>query len=101
MHGKAMRLSNREEANMMMRTVQSMKVHRTSGYIGSSGFRPQGQNRPWELTDSLSAAVTPITESTSVLAGSCITQGSREGCAEDWWKRLLCLDLPPGVLWES
>ena len=86
---------------MMMRTFQSMKVRRTSGYIGPSGFWPQSQNRPWELTLSLSAAVTPITESTSALARSCITQGSREGCAEDRWKRFLSLVLQPGMLWES
>jgi hypothetical protein len=66
-----------EEANMMMRTFQSMKVRRISGYIGPSGFWAQSQNRLWELTLSLSAAVTPITESTSALASSCITQGSR------------------------
>jgi hypothetical protein len=83
MHGRPMRLSNCEEVNMMMRTFQSMKVRRAIGYIGPSGFWPQGQDRLWELTLALSAAATPITESTSALAGSCITQGSREGCAED------------------
>jgi hypothetical protein len=86
---------------MMMRTFQSVKVRCTSGYIGPSGFWPQSQNRLWELTLSLSAAVTPITESTSALARSCITQGSREGCVEDRWKRFLSLVLQPGMLWES
>lgn len=80
---------------------QSVQVRRISGYIGPSGFWPQSQNRLWELTLSLSAAVTPITESTSALARSCITQGSREGCAEDRWKRFLSLVLQPGMLWES
>src|ERR1700683_90509 len=101
MHGKAIQLSNCEEANMMMGAFQSMKVRRTSGYIGPSGFWPQSHNRLWELTLSLSAAVTPITESTSALAKSCITQGSREGCAEDRWKRFLSPGLPPGMLGES
>jgi len=86
---------------MMMRTFQSMKVRRTSGYVGRSGFWPQNQNRLWELTLSLSAAVTPITESTSALARSCITQGSREDCAVDRWKRFLFLVLQRGMLWES
>jgi|HubBroStandDraft_1064217.scaffolds.fasta_scaffold30874_1 hypothetical protein len=86
---------------MMMRTFQSMKVPRTSDHLGRSGFWPQSQNHLWELTLSLSAAVTPITESTSALAKSCITQGSREGCTEDRWKRFLSLVLQPGMLWES
>src|SRR5271170_8350270 len=101
MHGKPMRRSDCEEASMIMRTFQSRKVRRTSGYIGPSGFWPQSQSRLWELTLSLSAAVTPITESTSALARSCITQGSREGCAEDRWKRFLSLALQLGMLWES
>jgi hypothetical protein len=74
---------------MMMRTLQNMKVRRTSGYIDPSGFWPQSQNRSWELAESLSAAVRPITESTSALARSCIMDGSRESCAEDRWKRFL------------
>jgi hypothetical protein len=73
----------------MMCTLQNIEVRRTSGYMGPSGFWRQSQNDLWELTDSLGAAARPIAESPSALARSCIMHGSREGCAEDRWKRFL------------
>jgi hypothetical protein len=74
---------------MMRHPFQSVKIRRTCAHMGPSDFWPQCQNRPWELTVSLSAAFKPITGSTSSRARSRITQGSREGCAEDRWQRIL------------
>src|SRR5258707_11780448 len=84
------------EATVILKN-RAAKVRHTGGYLEQRGFWSQSQNRPWVRTLSLSVAVTRTTESTSALARSYITRGSREGCAGDRWKRFLCLALPPAI----
>src|SRR5882672_4882968 len=78
------------EATVNLRS-QCTRIGRTGGYAGPSGFWSQSRNRHWVHTLSHRAVVTSITESTSVMARSCITRDSHTAFTEGRWKKFLSL----------
>jgi hypothetical protein len=59
--------------------------------IAASGYWPVSKNPRWVRTLSRQGVTNCITASTSVLARSYATRGSRVVCAEDRWKKFLSL----------
>jgi hypothetical protein len=70
---------------------QGVSVRCQAGNSEAAGFWLGTRNLPWVRTLSHLGAAICITASTSVLARSCTTQGSRTVCAEDRWKKFLSL----------
>jgi hypothetical protein len=75
-----------------MRCVsQGVSVRYLAGNSEATGFWSGRRNPRWVRTLSHLGAAICITASTSVLARSFTTQGSRTVCAEDRWKKFLSL----------
>ena len=70
---------------------QGVSVRYLAGNSEATGSWPGTRNPRWVRTLSHLGAAICITASTSVLARSCTTQGSRTVCAEDRWRRFLSL----------
>ena len=70
---------------------QGVSVHFLAGNSETAGFWSGTKNPRWVRTLSHLGAAICITASTSVIARSFITQGSRTVCEEDRWKRFLSL----------
>jgi hypothetical protein len=70
---------------------QGVSVSYLTVNSGATGFWPGSKNPRWVRTLSHLGAAICITASTSVLARSFTTQGSRTVCAEDRWKKFLSL----------
>ena len=70
---------------------QGVSVRYLTGNSEATGFWPGSKNPRWVRTLSHLGAAICITASTSVLARSFTTRGSRTVCAEDRWKKFLSL----------
>jgi hypothetical protein len=70
---------------------QGVSVSHPTIVSGATGFWSGTENPRWVRTLSHLGAAICITASTSVLARSFTTQGSRTVCAEDRWKKFLSL----------
>jgi hypothetical protein len=70
---------------------QSVSVRYRAGNSEATGSWSGTKNPRWVHTLSRLGAVICITASTSVLARSFTTRGSRTVCAEDRWKKFLSL----------
>ena len=70
---------------------QSVSVRYLAGNSEATGFWSGTKNPRWVRTLSHLGAAICITASTSVLARSFTTRGSRTACAEDRWKKFLSL----------
>ncbi len=79
---------------------QSVSVYYLAGNSEVTGSWSGTRNPRWARTLSHLGAAICITASTSVLARSFTTRGSRTACAEDRWKKFLSLisraDSPSG-----
>ena len=71
--------------------VTGVSVCCLAGNGGATGSWSRTRNPRWVRTLSQLGAAVCITASTSVLAGSFTTRGSRTVCAEDRWKKFLSL----------
>ena len=70
---------------------QGVSVCSLAGNSEATGFWSGTKNPRWVRTLSHLGAAICITASTSVLARSFTTRGSRTVCAEDRWKKFLSL----------
>ena len=70
---------------------QGVSVRQLAGNSETSAFWSTTKNPRWVRTLSHPGAAIYIMVSTSVLARSFITRGSRTVCAEDRWKKFLSL----------
>ena len=70
---------------------QGVSVPYLAGNSEATGAWPGTKNPRWVRTLSHLGAAICITASTSALAKSFITQGSRAVCVEDRWKKFLSL----------
>ena len=70
---------------------QGVSVRYFAGDSVATGSWSGTKNLRWVRTLSHLGAAICITASTSVLAGSFTTRGSRTVCAEDRWKKFLSL----------
>jgi hypothetical protein len=70
---------------------QGVSVRCLAGNSEATGSWPGTKNPRWVRTLSHRGAAICITASTSVLARSFTTRGSRTVCAEDRWKKFLSL----------
>jgi hypothetical protein len=70
---------------------QGVSVRSLAGNSEATGYWPGAKNPRWVRTLSHSGAASFMTASTSVLAASLTTRGSRTACAEDRWKMFLSL----------
>jgi hypothetical protein len=70
---------------------QGVNVGYLAGNSEATGFWSGTKNRRWVRTLSHPGAAICITASTSVLARSFTTRGSRTVCTEDRWKKFLSL----------
>ena len=70
---------------------QGVSVHYPAVNSEASGYWSGTKSRRWVRTLSHPGAAICITASTSVLARSFTTRGSRTACAEDRWKKFLSL----------
>jgi hypothetical protein len=70
---------------------QGVSVRYLSGNLAATGSWSIAKNPRWVRTLSHLGAAICITASTSVLARSFTTRGSRTVCAEDRWKKFLSL----------
>jgi hypothetical protein len=75
----------------MMFDSQGVSVRHLAGNSEVTGPWSGTKNPRWVRTLSHLGAVICITASTSVLATSFTTRGSRSVCAEDRWKKFLSL----------
>jgi hypothetical protein len=75
----------------MMLVSQGVSVRYLSGNLAATGSWSGTKNPRWVRTLSHLGAAICITASTSVLARSFITRGSRTVFAGDRWKRFLSL----------
>ena len=71
--------------------TQGVSVHNLAGNSEATGFWSGTKNPRWVRTLSHRGAAICITASTSVLARSFTTRGSRTVCVEDRWKKFLSL----------
>jgi hypothetical protein len=71
--------------------TQGVSVCYPAGNSEATGFSSEIKNPRWVRTLSHLGAAICITASTSVLARSFTTRGSRTVCAEDRWKKFLSL----------
>ena len=74
-----------------MRAYQGVSVRCQTGNSEATGYWSGTKNPRWVRTLSHPGAAICITASTSALAKSFITQGSRAVCVEDRWKKFLSL----------
>ena len=70
---------------------QRVSVCYLAGKSEAAGFWSETKSPPWVRTLSRRGLVICITASTSVLARSFTTRGSRMVCAGDQWKKFLSL----------
>ena len=70
---------------------QGVSVRYQAGNSEATGYWSIAKNPRWVRILSHPGAAICITASTSVLARSFITRGSRTVCAEDRWKKFLSL----------
>jgi hypothetical protein len=75
----------------MIFVSQGLSVRYLAGNSEATGSWPGTKNPRWVRTLSHRGAAICITASTSVLARSFTTRGSRAACAEDRWKKFLSL----------
>jgi hypothetical protein len=75
----------------MMFVSQGVSVRDLAGNSEATGSWAGTKNPRWVRTLSHLGAAICITASTSVLARSFTTRGSRTACAEDRWKKFLSL----------
>jgi len=75
----------------MIFVSQRMSEYYLAGNSEATGFWSGTKNPRWVRTLSRRALVICITASTSVLARSFTTRGSRAVCAGDQWKKFLSL----------
>ena len=70
---------------------QCLSVRYRAANSKATGYWSGTKNPRWARTLSHTGSAICITASTSVLARSFITRGSRTVCAEDRWKKFLSL----------
>jgi len=87
---KLLRLCSDEETTVTF-VSQRVSVRYQAGNSDATSYWSGTEDPRWVRTLSHPGAAICITASTSVLARSFITRGSRTVCAEDRWKKFLSL----------